>query len=962
MKPAPPEFTGTGRYLDLQRIGAGGMGVVYQAFDSQRGMKVALKTLPELDPDAIYRFKQEFRALADLVHPNLCPLYELTSDGGRWFFTMELLDDAVEFFPKVRVWSSSVKGFNPPPDSTAGPAAGDLTLAPNDEATLIAPAFGPRPDEVTLAPPRPQPADDLTLIPGSAVELDRRPAVFQPDDATLDGSSPIAVDDLTLAPSRDGVGEFETLVSGAAATAAEAAQPTRPTGLRWPSPTQDFSRVRAVFRQLAEGVSALHQAGKLHRDLKPGNVVVRAGGQVLLLDFGLVADLVAETNAPPARQSLPPGHELQFASSDRHVLGTVAYMSPEQAAAQPLTPATDWYAMGVMLFQSLTGTLPFLGRPREVLDRKQAEPAPAPADLCEGVPEDLNALCVDLLQTDPARRPSGPQVLARLASGAATAPAADGLSTVSGVLPFIGRQRELDRLEQLYEQARQGRTVICRVQGRSGTGKSAVLRHFLDRVAARYQPLVLAGHCYEQESVPYKALDSVVDALTRHLLRLPPDRLIPLLPDEIGALTRIFPVLNRVPAIAATAAAGDELSDRRELRRRAFQALRELLARLTARQGLIVYIDDLHWGDVDSVELLSELFRPPGAPAFMLLLAYRSEYAQQSACLKDFEKAEALVRLTHVCEQVTIEPLSVTETTELSLTLLGTDTPETRRQAEWVTRESGGGAFFIYELVRAIKSGLAVTLTGTAVVLDDVLWSRVQGLPANSRVLLESVAVAGKPVVLRHVQKAVKLAALPPQLIFSLRSGHLVRTSGPNLDDDIETFHDRVRECVVRRLPADSLREHHGSLAVTLEDTGQADPETLAAHFEGAGGNAKASRYFSAAAASASQVLAFDRAEAFFKKAAALCTDPMERAGIHERMIHFYTDMARFQDAYALLRVAVQPFGIRLPSGFIPPLFIADFLRSKLLIRGRSATALSDLPVMNNPGLQMAVRLINAGA
>jgi len=85
------EFQGTARFSIVRRLGAGGMGVVYEAFDRDRQVRVALKTLTRFDATALYQFKREFRALTELVHENVISLYELIADGAQWFFTMELI-------------------------------------------------------------------------------------------------------------------------------------------------------------------------------------------------------------------------------------------------------------------------------------------------------------------------------------------------------------------------------------------------------------------------------------------------------------------------------------------------------------------------------------------------------------------------------------------------------------------------------------------------------------------------------------------------------------------------------------------------------------------------------------------------------------------------------------------------------------------------------------------------------
>ena len=96
------------------------------------------------------------------------------------------------------------------------------------------------------------------------------------------------------------------------------------------------------------------------------------------------------------------------------IVGTVSYMSPEQAGGLTVSPSSDWYSVGVMLYEGLTGRLPHEGRAAEILRKKMTVAPPRPSALLEGVPEDLSQLCMELLNQNPENRPSGREVLSRL--------------------------------------------------------------------------------------------------------------------------------------------------------------------------------------------------------------------------------------------------------------------------------------------------------------------------------------------------------------------------------------------------------------------------------------------------------------------------------------------------------------------------------------------------------------------
>jgi eukaryotic-like serine/threonine-protein kinase len=756
------DFPGTQRFEVIRRLGAGGMGVVYEAFDRERSSRVALKTVRDLGGEDLLRLKNEFRALQDLTHPNLVSLGELLEQDGRWFFTMELVE-GTSFIEYVR------------------PGA-----------------------------PRP------VHVPGQT------DSNVSPDAKTGEASPPHRV--------------WES---------------SRPAG----GPGYDERRLRLALEQLARALGAAHAAGKVHRDIKPSNILVTPADRLVLLDFGLVTGV-----APGDR------------SSAAHAVGTADYMAPEQAASQRVGPPADWYSVGVLLYQALTGHLPFAGAPLEVMLKKHQHDPEPPRAGCPAVPEDLDALCVSLLRFDPQARPTAAEVLERLGVEDQPARSTSSASVTQAPL-FVGREEELLLLEEAFAASRKGAAVVV-VEGSSGVGKSALVQRFVERLE-HHGAVILAGRCYEREAVPYRGIDSVIDALSNYMGRLSNDAATALLPRSASLIGDVFPVMRRVKAVTIAPRIHTEAQvDPQELRSRLFAAMRELFCRLADRHPLVVVIDDLQWADADSLSMIGEVLRPPEAPALLAVATVRTGPESTTPDMVRVLPSEP--------RRLRLGPLPPAEARELAATLLrrvgqkGTVSPTA------IAVEARGHPLFIDALVRhaAFRQGKG----SISFRLDEALRARVAELPPAARRVLELVVTAGFPLPQDLMARAASLQPAELARVLGLmRIDHLVQTTGTRGDDTVAPYHDRVREALGETMSEEARRGCHADLAVALEATAQPDPQLLAVHWQGAGDNARAAAYAERAAAAAAGAFAFDRAVTLYRMAVDL--RPPDDKSVHQLQV-----------------------------------------------------------------------------
>lgn len=843
----PPEGAFGKRFEIKRQLGAGGMGIVYEAIDLVSGERVALKTLTRLSGNELYRFKNEFRSLREVVHPNLVRLGELHGADERWFFTMELVD-GVDLLRHLRgggARPSMPSPSNPLSGGNRGTSTGRSDSSSGNHGADVSdddPTPGPRPSSML---PRPLDEEPPTLL--AAGRARPAPSLFPTGSASsVSGVNAVSRDVRGFGPS-------------------------------------SWDEVRAAMRKLAGALGGLHAHGKIHRDLKPSNVMVTADGRVVVLDFGLVTEATTDDDD---------------ASRDDFV-GTIAYMAPEQAMGRAVGPAADFYALGATLYRVLTGKVPFDGPAAVVLARKQAERPLDPRTFDPDVPDDLAALCLDLLDPDPERRPTEQQVAVRL--GDLSGATHDAIT--AGAHGYVGHAAELAALEALADEViDEGAMRAALIYGEAGSGRSALLAQFVDVERARRRGVVvLRSRCRAEEALPFKAFDGLVDALSQELRRASPSRIERWLPRDIEYAANVFPVLRRVPALAESGTLGANLPPA-ERRARAFDALRGVFAQIASERLVIVIITDLEWTDADSVAELDRMFRGEGAPRVLLV---GTREVTEDALGEDLRR----IGFPSKTSAFRLSPLDDAEANALAERLHPDLDPLLRRQ---FVRAAGGQPGTLVDMLHFARR----TEGDRARTLSELVARRLAALGEAARALVELTAIAGFPLresvaagTLGVSQEAVRIAASE---LVTERMARLERRRG--------STHLECASALVRNVVLDALDdEAQRALRVALVESLSRDrksverPELAVAHLVALGRHEEASLRIEAAADEAAALLAFERAAELYEQTLGFDgLDIERRRRVHERAGRCHAWSGRLPEAASAIAHAARlaPVGI----------------------------------------------------
>lgn len=623
----------------------------------------------------------------------------------------------------------------------------------------------------------------------------------------------------------------------------------------------------AIARQICEALIYLYHHAIVHRDLKPGNVMllwIDDNPTVKLMDFGLVraADL--------SRQLTQEGV----------ALGTVAYMAPEQAQALPVDFRADLYALGVILYEMTTGRTPFIHQnPAMMLMQQLTQPLPSPRQFNPNLDEPLEQLIMHLLAREPARRPASPEwvdaQLARLADETAPliTPAAKRADVIPRV-PLIDREAVLNELLHIWGYAASGQGQVVWLAGVIGLGKNRLLAEVALQARLTRESF-LTGHCREHASLPYQPLIEVLEGLVRYLTPVQREAL----PYELARL---------LPGPMSITPSNQGNGDQTEARLRLFTAYWKFWQQVAQGQPRLIVIDNVHWADPTTLELLGYLAEQVKQSHIMLVLTYQPEEVEPRAPL--FILQRDLQAASHV-RTFTLEPLTYDQVADFLRAAMG-QTHLPAWMVESFYQATGGNPLFIEETLKALAAegqiefgsieplSRRTSLPGQILQLPQNVLAlaerRLQLLTTEDRAVLTAGAVLGPEFSFTLLAQVTQLDedTLLDTIDRLLVARLIVELPLQSGEDQYRFTQEALRQALLNTVSQRRLRSLHRRAGEALESLyGPGQPRywpALAFHWSRAEVSTKAINYLQKAGNAAARVYANLEAIAYYRQALSL--------------------------------------------------------------------------------------------
>ncbi len=600
------------------------------------------------------------------------------------------------------------------------------------------------------------------------------------------------------------------------------------------------AQVLEIAHSLIRTLGEVHARDIVHKAITPSNVLIDSTtGALALTGFGIASEL---------------GQERQATELSNQFEELLAYISPEQTGRmnRSLDYRSDYYSLGVLLFELLTGRPPFVANNTlEWVHRHISRLPPAPDALSPEVPKAVSAIILKLLSKSPEERYQSSEGLLHDLNRCLTAmqqdqtPAPFVLGDKDHLQKFLvpqtlyGRERELQELLDLFEQAVAGRTRFCLVHGYSGVGKSALVNE-IDRYQIRERGFLVQSKFDQfQQGQTYSALAATFRALVQQVLLEPEHKLAEWrehLTEALGPNGAL--VIDLVPELALIIGEQPPVAElpAAENRNR-LQLVLTAFLRVFAGAGhpVVLFLDDLQWSDTPTLDLLRRIVTSREQSHLLLIGAYRSNEVGPghplSLLLEDLNNHQRL-------HEIPVGPLDQHSVAQLVADTLRCEPQASRELSEMLFHRAQGNPFFTNELLRQLHAQGAISsdpetgqwrwpLDGASWqdVNDDVvafMLKNLRQLPTETQKVLQLAACIGNTFTL-HTLAAIYehstaetaqalLPALKQYTVLPLDSDYrLVNQPDGSLalNPHYRFQHDRVQQAAYNLVEADELPRVH---------------------------------------------------------------------------------------------------------------------------------------------------------
>jgi predicted ATPase len=494
---------------------------------------------------------------------------------------------------------------------------------------------------------------------------------------------------------------------------------------------------------VCKALAFVHDKGVVHRDLKPGNIWLADDGAPKLGDFGLAVGL-----------------DRARLTQVGMMVGTALYMAPEQAMGQTVTPRSDLYSLGCVLYELVTGRPPFVGDEQVAIIGQHLNANPvAPSWYRPDCPKALETLILRLLEKDPAKRPASAAEVVEALATIGAAPARTPSQPAPAVAPpsgsanpvyrriFVGREAELRQLEAAFDAAVSGQGGLVMVVGEPGIGKTTLTEQ-LSTYAALRGGRTLVGHCYEEGSLSLPYLP-FVEAMRSYVLEREPEQLKRDLGNNAPDVARIVSEVRDLVQVSPSAPSADPGEDRFRL----LNAVASFLRNAASVQPLVIVLEDLHDADRGTLELLQHLARQLQGARLLIVGTYRDVEVDRTHPLSG---TVAELRRGGRLERIALRGLTADEVQRMLSAIAGQEVQWAL--AEAVHRQTEGNPLFVQEVLRYLAEEGLITREegrwragGSTPLLEtipeglrDVIGKRLSRLSPECNRLLAVAAVIGR--------------------------------------------------------------------------------------------------------------------------------------------------------------------------------------------------------------------------